>query len=166
MLNADEIRGYNLFKGLNESELTQIGNLCFRQTYDNQSIVFDPDTPAPEIFLMEGNNDAVQIEIPILGQEDRVVIHTLSKGEAFGWAALSPEHLRTATARCLEKVNLICINGQKLMGLLEADNHLGYIFMRNLAHVINSRLTFTTVAFRHELRKLRGSIKEKVGQKL
>jgi len=37
--------------------------------------------------------------------------------------------------------------------MLEKNNHAGYIVMKNLSEIIALRLAYTTVAFRHEIRK-------------
>jgi CRP/FNR family transcriptional regulator, cyclic AMP receptor protein len=155
MLTAQDIKGYKLFIGLAEKELVEIAGLCRRQTYESNSVIFDPDTSSEEIFLLEGGNDAIQIEIPLGVHDEKIVIHTLSKGETFGWAALGSHHAKTATARCLDQASVIAINGKLLMQLLEKNNHLGYIVMKNLADIINTRLSYTTVAFRREVRRLR-----------
>ena len=155
MLTTQDVQGYKLFTGLAENELREIASLCRRRSYESNSVIFDPDTPSEEIFLVEGGNDAIQIEIPLGVQEAKIVIHTLSKGETFGWAALGSQHVKTATARCLESVRVISINGKSLMQLLETNNHIGYQVMKNLSDIISARLSYTTVAFRHEIRRLR-----------
>jgi len=155
MLTTQDVQGYKLFTGLAENELREIASLCRRRSYESNSVIFDPDTPSEEIFLVEGGNDAIQIEIPLGVQEAKIVIHTLSKGETFGWAALGSQHVKTATARCLESVRVISINGKSLMQLLERNNHIGYQVMKNLSDIISARLSYTTVAFRHEIRRLR-----------
>jgi CRP-like cAMP-binding protein len=155
MLTAQDIQGYKLFTGLAENELVVIAGLCRRQTYENNSVIFAPDTSSEEIFLLEGGNDAIQIEIQLGVHDEKIVIHTLSKGETFGWAALGSQHAKTATARCLDQASVIAINGKALMQLLEKNNQMGYIVMKNLADIINTRLSYTTVAFRREVRRLR-----------
>jgi CRP/FNR family transcriptional regulator, cyclic AMP receptor protein len=162
MLMAQDIKGYNLFVGLNELELAKITALCSRRTFSSNAVIFSPESPSNDIFLLEGGNDAIQIEVPITGEEDRIVVHTLSKGETFGWAALGPQHVRTAIARCLDEVTVICINGESLVQLLNENDHIGYIVMRNLAGIIDKRLTYTTIAFRHQVRRLREKLKAPV----
>ncbi len=158
MLSALDVRGYQLFSGLNESELEKIAQICDRRNYDCYDVIFSPEKPSGELYLVESGKESIQIEIPISGPDDKIVIHTLSRGEAFGWASLSSYHVHTAIARCLEPVSVISIDGHSLMQLLEEDNHIGYIVMRNLTEVISSRLSYTTVAFRYELRKSRKRI--------
>lgn len=155
MVKAGEIRGYKLFAGLDENELNEIAKLSRRRTYEANEIIFAPESPSEEMFLMETGNDAIQIETSLGIHGEKIVIHTLNKGEAFGWAALGPQHARTASARCLEHVSVIAINGKSLMQYLEKNNHAGYVVMKNLADIINIRLSYTTIAFRHELRRLK-----------
>jgi len=88
-----------------------------------------------------------------------MVIHTLCKGETFGWAALASRHIKTATARCIEPTTVIAIYGKNLTDLLEKNNHVGYVVMRNLADIINTRLAYTSVVFRHEILRLKKTIK-------
>lgn len=162
MITAQDIRGYKLFAGLNEKELIEVSRLCRRRTCESGEVIFDPQKTSEDIFVVEGGNEAIQIEIPITTHEDRLVIHTLSKGETFGWAALEEQHMRTATARCLENVSIISLNGKTLMQLMENNFHLGYVIMRNLVEIISTRLSHTTVAFRHELRKAKKKLRTPV----
>jgi len=155
MIPVEEIKGYKLFAGLSEEELAPITTISERRICEYNSTIFSPDTPSEDLYLVEGGNDAIQIEVPLGPHEEKIVIHTLSKGEAFGWAYLGNQHARTATARCLDKTSLIAINGKELAKVLEADCHTGYIVMKNLNDAITQRLSYTTVAFRHEIRKLR-----------
>ena len=155
MVTMKDIAGYKLFDGLNETELSAITKLCERRIYETNTIIFDPETVSEDIFLVEEGNEAIQIEIPLGHHEGKIVIHTLSRGETFGWAALGSQHVKTAIDRCLEKVNVIAINGKNLIQLLEKNTHMGYIVMKNLADIISARLSYTTVAFRHEIRKFK-----------
>ncbi len=154
MVTIQDLKQFDLFAGLNDSELTQVARLCTRRTCENASEVFSPGAPAGDIFLLEGKNDAVQIEMLVGEHGPRTVIHTLQKGEVFGWAALVPPHQRTATARCVEKASLISLNGQTLRDLLEKNEHMGYVVMKNLSAILSTRLSHTTMALRREIRRL------------
>ena len=154
MVTIQDLKQFNLFAGLNDSELAQIARLCTRRAFENASEIFSPGTPAADIFMLDGKHDAVQIEMPVTEHGPRAVIHTLQKGEVFGWAALVPPHQRTATARCVERVSLICLNGQELRELLDKSEHMGYVVMKNLSAILSTRLSHTTIALRREIRKL------------
>jgi CRP-like cAMP-binding protein len=157
MVTPQEIKGYKLFFGLAESELAGLARLCDRRTFEGNMLIFDPDHPSEDVFIVEGGNETIQIEIPITSSDDKIVIHTLSRGETFGWAPLGTQNVRTATARCLGPVSVISINGKSLLQYLEQNRQTGYIVMKNLVDIISARLSYTTVAFRHEMRVTRGT---------
>jgi CRP/FNR family transcriptional regulator, cyclic AMP receptor protein len=162
MLTAKDIQGYRLFSGLQENELSKIAGLCTRCTYAPNTIIFKPDMTSDDVYLVEEGKDAIEIEIPLGPPGSRIIIHTLSKGEAFGWAPLVSKHVKTATARCLEEVRVIAINGQALLNLLEEDNHIGFVVMKNMTDIVGTRLAYTTIAFRHEIRKLKNLAREPI----
>jgi len=154
MLKPEEIRKYKLFSSLGEAELTHIAKLCTRRTYERGTVVFGPDTPTSEIFILEEGADVLVIEVPI-SNEEKIVIHTLSKGEAFGWLSMGKPYIKTAIARCIDRITVICIDVDRLKHLLEADKNTGYEVMKNLVEIISSRLSFTTIVFRNEIQKLK-----------
>jgi len=155
MIAIEDIRNFDLFSGLNEDELTEVAELCKRRIYELNSVIFDLDTLSDEIFIVEGADDSIQVEIPLGPGEGKVIIHTLTRGETFGWAALGSNHVKTAIVRCLARVSVVAINGNSLIQLMERNNHIGFIIMRNLSEIIALRLAYTTVAFRHEIRKIK-----------
>lgn len=154
MVTNQDLRRFNLFAGLDDSELGQIARLCARRTYECGNEVFSPGAPAADIFMLEDKNDAIQIEMDVFEGGPKTVIHTLQKGEVFGWAALVPPHQRTGIARCVEKASIICLNGKDLMELMEKNDHMGYMVMKNLSGILSNRLTYTTLVLRREIRKL------------
>lgn len=154
MLKLEELKNIKLFAGLNDEALRKIADLCTRKYFKQGSIVFTNYTPASDLYLLEEGNDAIQIEIYV-SDEERIVIHTMSKGEPFGWSALGAPHIRTAIARCVEDVKVISIDVNNLFKLLDSDHDTGYLVMKNLAEQISSRLSYTTLAFRNELRILK-----------
>lgn len=154
MVTVQDLKAFNLFVGLDKSELAEIAKHCTRRTCESAAEVFSPGAPAGDIFMLEGKNDAVQIEMAVSESGPTTVIHTLQKGEVFGWAALVTPHQRTATARCVEKASLICLDGKALMALLDKNEHMGYVVMKNLSGILSTRLSYTTMALRREIRKL------------
>jgi CRP-like cAMP-binding protein len=154
MITAKDLQNFNLFTGLDEAELSIIANICTRRSYQINDIIFDPNTNTGDIYLLENGTDAIQIEISIPERENKLVIHTISKGETFGWASLGPPRLKTATARCLASVSVISINARRLMEVLDKNRNMGYLVMKNLSGIISTRLAYTTVTFRHEIQKL------------
>lgn len=154
MVSAEVLKGFNLFAGLDETELSQIAKLCQERTYEEDAIIFTAGGWATDIYLLKSGKVAIQIELVIYDLEIRAVVYTVGKGEIFGWSALVPPHRLTASARCQEKADIITINGADLMELLQKNSSIGYVVMKNLSQVISSRLASTTMALRREIQML------------
>jgi len=154
MVTPEVLKGFDLFVGLDDIELAEIAPLCHRRTYEKDATIFTAGGWATDIYLLEAGNVAIQIEFVIYEYELRAAVYTVRKGETFGWSALVPPHRLTASARCLEKVAVITINGTDLMEILKHHNYMGHMIMKNLSAIISSRLSSTTTALRHEIQKL------------
>ena len=154
MVSTEALKDFNLFAALNEAEIAKIAKLCQEHAYEKDAIVFTAGGWATDIYLLKTGKVAIQIELVIYDYEIRATIYTVGKGETFGWSALVPPHRLTASARCQEKADVITINGKELLELLQKDNHIGYIVMKNLSALISSRLASTTTTLRYEIQKL------------
>jgi CRP/FNR family transcriptional regulator len=152
MVKAANLKNLNLFSGLNESELAKIATISHLHTFEANSYVFTASKPATDLYFLISPNDAIQIEMQLHENKPNIIIHTLTKGEAFGWASLVPPHKRIAAARCVVNAELITIPGKSLLEILEKNNHIGYVLMRNLSALLSLRLNYTTIALRRECR--------------
>jgi len=153
MVSTEILKSFSLFSGLSQIELARIASLCRKRTYEDGSVIFTIGGWATDVYLLETGKVDIQIEFKIYEQEIRATVYTAGKGEIFGWSALVPPHRLSASARSQGKADVITINGKDLIELLERENHIGYVVMKNLSALISSRLTATTIALRHEIQK-------------
>ncbi len=154
MVSTEILKSFNLFGGLDESELAKIARLCSERAYEEGSVIFTIGGSAKDVYLLKAGKVDIQIEFKIYENEIRATVYTVGKGEIFGWSTLVPPHRLTASARCEGKADVITINGKALMELLEKETRIGYVLMKNLSALISSRLASTTIALRHEIQKL------------
>ncbi|MFO8010808.1 MAG: cyclic nucleotide-binding domain-containing protein [Dehalococcoidia bacterium] len=84
-----------------------------------------------------------RLPVSWLDQKEGIVRY-LNGNEIFGWSALMDSKTYTVTARCLENTEVIEIDGRKLLEILDSDHESGYMFMRDLASIIDRRLTSTS----------------------
>jgi len=139
MISSEILKEFRLFDSLDDSELTQIAEFCFERSLKANTICFVQDKDAAEVHLCRSGE--VQIVIQLYepwGTEVRV--HTIRKGEVFGWSALLEAHTYTSSAKCADVVEEVYIKGTDMLGLFEKNLHMGYVVMRNLSAVISSRL--------------------------
>lgn len=127
-----------LFKGLDEATLMQLGGLGETEVRSAGSVLYDVGDPAQDIHILESG----RVEF-LLGRGDRTsrAGFVLRTGEVFGWAALlDGQPVRLARATCLEQSSLLRMNGAEVLKVLEADPGAGYVVMRRLAELITRYL--------------------------
>jgi CRP-like cAMP-binding protein len=157
MVSAEMLKGFQLFEGLDESELMEMAKLCHERSYEQGSIIFTAGGSATDIYLLKDGEVNIQVELVIYDLEARASVYTVRKGETFAWSALVPPHKLTASARCQQKTEVVTIDGKELMDILKKNNHIGCVVMQNLSKVISSRLSATMVALRHQIQRVSGS---------
>jgi len=142
MVNALVLKGFALFRGLNDDELAKIAELCTERTMNEGDIIFSEGTRATSLHLCRSG----KVDIVIWAREPwnkNVTVHRAEPGEVYGWAAVVAPYTRTATTICAESGEEICIKGSALLELFEKHPHIGLIIMTNLASDIIARLTQT-----------------------
>ena len=72
-----------------------------------------------------------------------MTVNTFGPGQIFGWSSLVKQRRFTASARALEPVQAIVIQGNELNALFDRNVHMGFVVMKQLAEVVASRLRHT-----------------------
>jgi len=140
MVSTQVLKEFGLFKGLDDSELTKIAELCHERTLDDGTMYFDQGKKATELHLCRSGKVDIIIQIwEPWGIQ--VTVHTAGGGDIFGWSSLVEPYIYTASAKIVERTEDIYIKASDLNNLFEDNPRIGYIFMRNLSAVISSRLT-------------------------
>jgi len=150
MVSAEVLKEFGLFKGLADSELTKIADICREHTHGEGELCFVQGRKATQLHLsVRGKVDIlVRVHEP-WGIE--VAVHTAKGGEVFGWSALVEPNIYTASAKCVEKVEGLSIEASDLLNLFQENPHIGYIVMKNLSALVSARLTQTREKLAKEL---------------
>jgi CRP-like cAMP-binding protein len=142
MVTAQVLKGFDLFKGLNDSDLTKITELCHVHTMHEGDQIFAEGTRAKDLHLCRSG----KVNIVIWVREPwnkNVVVHRVEPGEIFGWSAVAAPYTYTASAECVESGEEIRISGYELLAVLDQYPVVGYTIMKNLNADISARLTQT-----------------------
>ena len=131
------LRRAEYFKGLNDDELRFVDKICREEYCDAEAIIFHEGDEAKNLYVVKEGKVSIYIEE---GQVRPLTVYIVSDGGAFGWSALVKPNRFTAGAKCLEKTNIIVINGAEMRKLCQDNPHLGEIVMENLAYLVSSRL--------------------------
>jgi len=136
------LKGFELFKGLTDNDLSKIAQLCSMFTPNEGDLIFKEGNRATDIHLCHSGKVDVTIWIREPWNKN-VVVHRVIPGELFGWSALVAPYTYTASAECVEPGEVIVVNGHELLMMLAENPVVGYRIMANLDTEISARLMQT-----------------------
>ncbi len=139
MVTVQHLKEFALFKGLTDSDLARIAELCHLHSLHADDRILEEGTRATNIHICcSGKVDIVTwVKKP---WNKYVRVHHAQPGEVFGWSALVAPYNYSASAICAEDGEEIRIRGTDLLALLHQHPHIGYTIMENLAADIGARL--------------------------
>ena len=114
-----------LFKGLEESEIKMIAEICQVKTY----------------IIAEGRI-TLERTMNTVSREGRVVITILGKGRVFGcWSTILDEpHNMLLTTFCQKPAKIIILKGGDLRGLMIRDTQFGFNILERLCFLLRDRV--------------------------
>ena len=142
MVPFQMLKEFDLFHGLDDTELALIAELCEERDFEKDGICFRQNANASELHLCRFGK--VNLVVKLFEPWAReVTIYRAKAGEVFGWSALVDPCVYTSSAKCAEKTREIYVKGANLKQLFEEKPHIGYVVMSNLTSTIASRLNET-----------------------
>ncbi len=139
MVTVQHLKEFALFKGLTDSDLERIAELCHLHTLHEGDRILEEGTRATNLHICcSGKVDIVTwVKKP---WNKYVRVHQAQAGEVFGWSALVEPYTYSASGVCVEDGEEIRIAGSDLRALLHQYPHMGYTIMENIAAEISARL--------------------------
>ena len=153
---TEAIQRIGFFKGLDESEINQVTDICQERSYKGGELCQVEGQPANQVnFILSGRVGTV-IHIPNVKHiSSEIILDTLHDGEAFGWSSLI-QGTPWSTLRVLEPTDVLYVNSEDLISLCQKNTHIGYILMRNLSALIASRLRRNRMSILNAIVAIRG----------
>ena len=132
-----------ILRGLSKEQRQQLKSLGRIEHYEPDVVIFTEGTEARKFYLVEDGRVAVESQV---ARGMRFPISIVYPGQAFGWSALVPPYMYTATVMALSKTGVISIDQEALLAMLRADPALGLTIMQNVACIVASRLRTVELA--------------------
>ncbi|MCX7681640.1 MAG: cyclic nucleotide-binding domain-containing protein [Anaerolineae bacterium] len=152
------LRQADIFYDLTEAQLERIAAICSEVTPDEGEMIFEENSSGDELYVVANGVVDILVSPAIIqsalaGQlPGPMTIATIRRGQTFGEVALVDQGLRSASARCAaKKTLLLVIPRAELLKLCDADPHLGYRLMRNIAADLAFKIRGTDLAIREQL---------------
>lgn len=142
IITVEVLKGVDLFKGLDDSQLAKLVGLCRVHPMREGEQVFTEGTRATDLHICRSG----KVNIIIWVREPwnkNVVVHEAEPGEVFGWSALVAPYTYTASAECVVSGEQISASGHELLAALDQHPAIGYAIMKNLSAEISTRLMQT-----------------------
>ena len=140
MISHEILKEFALFEGVNDEVLKDIAELFHERSYSDGDSCFLQGRKATELYFCRSGTVDVTVRVrEPWGME--VTVHTARSSELFGWSAMLEPYVYTASAKCQERTEVICINRSDLINFFRKKPEVGYLVMTNLGAIISSRLT-------------------------
>ena len=141
MVIKEKIASLEIFKGLSQEETGEIARLCEEVIFQDGDRVLSEGERAEYFFILEQGSVDLRFELPHRETSKDMTVTTIKPGECFGWSAMVSPYKATLSCYSAGNSKAIRIRGDEILGLCEKNNHIGFIFMQNLAALIGDRLT-------------------------
>jgi CRP-like cAMP-binding protein len=131
----DTVQESELFKGVSQRVMGEIGKSSEELTYKKGSIIFNADEKAQYIYeLVEGS-----VDIGVL-EKDVIHLTTSRTGQIFGWSALVEPYVYTASAKCASDTKVIRISKDSIENTIRRHPAEGLAILYHLSGIISKRL--------------------------
>ena len=127
------------FQMVSDDMLRDIAGFAQSRSYARGDMIYDWGDEAEDIYIV--SSGSVRHSLKTEGEDaDREKV--MRSGDVFGWAAvLEGQRRRLAKTVCLERTELIQINGQELMKLVKRSPVTGDVIMSRFATMITKEFS-------------------------
>jgi CRP/FNR family transcriptional regulator, cyclic AMP receptor protein len=137
MIDTEQLKNNRVLRDLNERELAEVAKLGTPWKRPAGVRVIREGSEAAGVYLIQEGR--VQVRMTSRDGHE-VMIDELGPGDLFGWSAVLNQASFKAAIWTLEDSNFVVFDGKKLRALFEANNHIGYRVVKEIAEIVASRL--------------------------
>jgi len=150
MINIDFLKEVEVFRDLDDSQLTAIKECCQEEEYNRGEKIFGINEDP--LYLYAVVKGEVELRQDITSKSsDRIT--AIGEKMIFGWSSLvSPYEYRLSAFSISDTCSVLKIDTKKLKELMDNDHRLGYLIMSKIVSVVGSRF----YGLREEVIKIKG----------
>ena len=129
------LRGVELFDGLTDVELDEIGALCQKKSFAKGEFLAIEGEKGDEFFVV--TEGAVEV---LVGDNSKVLIN-LGIGQLIGEMSMVDQGPRSASVRAIHDPTVVqVIRHEDFQALCQRNTHIGYVVMYNMAADLSFKL--------------------------
>lgn len=130
-----------LFKGLTDEELDKVAALGRMEVYEKGAPLFVQGATAESFFIVELGRVALNTGISSgAGANKEITVETIKNGQSCGFSAVKGVPVYALSAKALEPVRVISIDGKRLYDLLKENPIIGYKVMSRMVASLSATL--------------------------
>ncbi len=137
MDKLEVLKRSDLFRELNDEQLSSLAKICDAEVFEPGAIIHKQDEMLDKLHIIEEGLVAIILE---LGPLSKRQLQAATNFETFGWSAIIPPHISTATVKAIERTKVLSFHRQDIADLCSTNCMLGCIFYREVARVVADRL--------------------------
>jgi CRP/FNR family transcriptional regulator, cyclic AMP receptor protein len=130
------------FKGLQPQYLQLITGCASNVRFNAGTYMLCEGEQASQFYLIRHGKVALEV---FAAQRGPITLETIEAGEVLGWSWLFPPYRWHFSARVVEPVRAIALDGTCLRTKGEEDHDLGYELMKRVAQIMMERLQATRI---------------------
>ena len=132
---------FELFMWLTDEELEKVAALSREESFAAGISIMAEGSTATDLYMVEEGQVRVEMSLSVYpGLVQDALVEIIPKGEPFGWSAVIGSRVYTMTARAMEQVKVIAIDGGKLLALFNKNPDIGFKVMEGLVSVVSQRV--------------------------
>ena len=153
MVSPELLRRYRFFGGLDHEQLVTLSSLGSEANVAAGHVFFEEGHELPAFYLVVEGAVAILIDVPDQGVEHAisgqltgdlqtvgVTVSTAGTGDVFGWSALLPPYVATASAQAIMTTRVIAFETKSLLELFADDCEFGYLMVQKAGQIVRDRL--------------------------
>jgi len=154
MVTLDFLEKVEVFKDLDDDQLTAVQNYCREAEFSRNDRIFAAGEKPRYLWAVMEGQVALHWELPGRSALPDTKISTLTEAMIFGWSSLVPPHKYRLSAYCATRTcRVMKVERDALLELFKKDAAIGYEVMLKLLAVVGSRF----LNLQDEVAKSRGS---------
>jgi len=140
MTRLDFLRSVEVFKGLNDSQLSGFEGLCREMEFRQNEKLFSEGDDAGCLWMVSEGRVDLRFDLPDRSTSTKNTISSISEFKTFGWSSLVAPHEYKLSAYCAtQSCKVVQIERQQLVKVFKQDAKTGYLVMSNLVEIIGQR---------------------------
>lgn len=130
-----------LFKGLTDDDLDKVAALGRTEVYEKGTPLFVQGATAENFYVVELGRVALSSAVSSgAGANKEIAVETIKNGQSCGFSAVKGAPVYALSAKAVEPVRVISIDGKRLYDLLRENPVMGYRVMSRMVASLSATL--------------------------